>query len=168
MYSLSLAIVLCLSVSALAYPVDVMEDHYGQEFALVPLSRVRRADVYGNIGDTADPGRAIVGIKGTPIDTNNHRVDAHAFATTNIRHHSPITKGLEASYQHIPTNSNLDLSAVNTPQWGTDVRASGRYNFYQDKTSNANVQGFYSRHYGGMPGTRRPDYGVMFNYRRTF
>ncbi|GJQ65508.1 hypothetical protein Trydic_g7609 [Trypoxylus dichotomus] len=167
MYSLCLAIVFCLAVSASAYPVDVIEDHYGQEFALVPLSRVRRAEVYGN-GDINDPGRAIVGIRGTPIDTNDHRVDANAFASTNIKHHSPITTGLEASYLHKPTNSNLDLKAVNTPQWGTDVKASGRYNFYQDKTTNANVEGFYGRHYGGMQGTRSPDYGIMFNYRKTF
>ncbi|KRT85607.1 hypothetical protein AMK59_787 [Oryctes borbonicus] len=167
MSSLSITIVLCLAASVLSYPIDVVEDDYGQEFALVPLSRVRRAQVYGN-ADITDPGRAIVGIKGTPIDTSNHRVDTHAFATTNIKHHSPITKGLEASYLHKPTNSNLDLSAVNTPRWGTDVKASGTYNFFQDKTSNANVEGFYSRHYGGMPGTLKPDYGVMFNYRRTF
>ncbi|GJQ65509.1 hypothetical protein Trydic_g7610 [Trypoxylus dichotomus] len=167
MYSLSLAIVLCLVASCLAYPLDVIEDYNGQELALVPLSRVRRAEVYGN-GDINDPGRAIVGIRGTPIDTNDHRVDANAFASTNIKHHSPITTGLEASYLHKPTNSNLDLSAVNTPQWGTDVKASGRYNFYQDKTSNANIEGFYSRHYSGMSGTRTPDYGIMLNYRTSF
>ncbi|GJQ68361.1 hypothetical protein Trydic_g5632, partial [Trypoxylus dichotomus] len=162
-----LAIFLCLALSALAYPVDVIEDHYGEEFALVPLSRVRRAMVYGG-GDITDPGNVIVGIKETPIDTNDHRVDAHAFASTNIKHHSPITTGLKASYLHKPTNSNLDLKAVNTPQWGTDVTASGKYNFYEDKVSNANVEGFYSRHYGGMSGTRSPDYGIMFNYRTTF
>ncbi|GJQ65507.1 hypothetical protein Trydic_g7608 [Trypoxylus dichotomus] len=93
----------------------VIEDHYGEEFALVPLSRIRRAEVYGN-GDITEPGNVIVGIKGTPIDTDDHRVDVSGFASTNIQYHSPITKGLEASYHHKPTNSNLDLRAVNTPQ----------------------------------------------------
>nr|QGX74962.1 attacin [Oryctes rhinoceros] len=166
MYSASI-IFLCLILNTLAYPVDVIEDRSGQAFALVPLSRVRRAEAYGNV-DVTNPGTAILGVKGTPIDNENHRLDANAFASTNIMHHSPISKGLEASYVHKPTGSNLDLSAVNTPGWGTDVTASGKYNFYQDKTSSASLGGFYSRHYSGMPGTLKPDYGIMLNYRGTF
>ena len=167
MHYSSVVIVLCLAVNILGYPLDVVQNEDGEAFALVPLSRVRRAEVYGH-ADITDPGRAFIGIKGTPIDNAEHRLDTNVYATKNILHHSPITKGAEASYLHIPTNSNLDLSIQNTPQMGTDFRASGKYNYFQDKTTNANVEAFYDRRWGGQPGSSRSDHGIMFNFRKDF
>nr|ABP97089.1 antibacterial peptide Cp1 [Copris tripartitus] len=152
--------------AALPYP-EIVENEAGDVFQLVPLERVRRGSVYGNV-DITDPGRLIVGAKGTPIDNANHRWDTHVFATDNIRHHSPLTVGGEASYLHKPTGSTAHLAGTRTEQWGTDLKASGRYNFFQDKTTNANVEAFASKHIGGFPGNQPTDYGVMFNVRKDF
>nr|XP_022915873.1 uncharacterized protein LOC111425841 [Onthophagus taurus] len=153
------------AVIALPYP-GIVKNENGELYELVPLQRVRRESVYGNV-DITDPGSYIVGTKNTPIDNKNHRLDTHVFATDNIRHHNPLTVGGEASYLHKPTASTAHLEATHTEKWGTDLKASGRYNFFQDKHSNANVEAFASKHLGGF-GKQPTDYGVMFNYRRDF
>ena len=162
-----LFVVLCLAVSTFGYPMQIAETEDGEAMVLVPLSRVRRAEIYAG-ADLNEPGQAIFGIKGTPIDNENHRLDTNLFGTTNIKHHSPFTSGAEASYLHKSTDSNFDLKAVHTENWGTDVTAAGRYNFYDGKNSNANIQGYYTRHLGGMAGSMSPDYGVMLNYNMDF
>ncbi|XP_022915874.1 uncharacterized protein [Onthophagus taurus] len=154
------------AVVALPYPT-ILESEDGDIYQLVPLERVRRGSVYGNV-DISDPGRLIIGGRGTPIDNENHRLDTHVFATDNIRHHSPLTVGGEADYLHKPTGSVAHLAGTHTEQWGTDLKASGRYNFFQDKTTNANIEGFASKHIGGLPGNQPTDYGVMLNVKKDF
>lgn len=64
--------------------------------------------------------------------------------------------------------STLGLSAVHTERLGTDLKAAGRYNFYNDRTTNANVEAFASQHLGGVPGNMGIDRGVMFNFKTGF
>ncbi|RZC32121.1 uncharacterized protein BDFB_011474 [Asbolus verrucosus] len=159
-------VVLALVSAAVVSAYDVVQDEEGQEFYLVPLHRQRRQT---NIGISKEnPGvRITAGHKGTVFDNGNHRVDGGAFASKQFRPSGPATVGGQLGYSHVPSGSNLNVGAQHTQRFGTDLSASGRGNLWRQGNSRLDAVGSYNRHYGGLGGTRRPNYygGLQFNHR---
>ncbi|KAI4463069.1 attacin c-terminal region [Holotrichia oblita] len=129
-----------------------------EEYVLVPMSRVRRQTT----GGLDNSGRAFISHTGTLVDNDRHHLLGNAFAAKQFRPDGPLTVGGSLDYTHPPSGSTLGVRASNTRGFGTDVAATGRYNFYNKGGTSVYAEGTYGRHYGGFGGTGRPDaYGGL-------
>nr|ABZ80663.1 hypothetical antimicrobial peptide [Sitophilus zeamais] len=141
-------------------PSTVVEDENGEHYYLVPLGRTKRQTTNWQI---QSPGIASLSHKGTILDNPNHHPDGSGYVTKDLRGHglAPDAYGGRVDYTHKPTGSNLGVGADHARGFGTDVTASGTYNFLHSKSGDLGVTGQYGRHFGGPGGTGRPNWGVF-------
>ncbi|KAI4463070.1 attacin c-terminal region [Holotrichia oblita] len=125
-----------------------------EEYILVPISRVRRQTT----GGVDSNGRAFVSHTGTLVDNNRHNLQGTASASKQFKPNGPLTVGGALDYTHKPSGSTLGVGASNTRGFGTDVGATGKYNFYNKGGTSVFAEGNYGRHFGGPGGTGRPNY----------
>ncbi|KAI4463068.1 attacin c-terminal region [Holotrichia oblita] len=165
MYIQLFSIYVCIS-SVFAGVVHLPADD-NEEYVLVPVSRVRRiffithdTNTFFNrqtIGGVDNSGRAFISHTGTLVDNDRHLLLGSASAAKQFRPDGPLTVGGSLDYAHLPSGSTLGVRASNTKGFGTDVAATGRYNFYNKGGTSVYAEGSYGRHYGGPGGTGRPD-----------
>ncbi|GJQ74947.1 hypothetical protein Trydic_g9574 [Trypoxylus dichotomus] len=153
----------CLCVASSIAGVLYVPAEEGEEYVLIPLSRVRRQTT----GGVDSSGRAFVSHTGTIVDNNRHHLTGTGFASKQFKPNGPLTTGGSLDYIHKPSGSTLGVGASNTRGFGTDVNAAGRYNFYNKGGTSVFAEGNYGRHYGGPGGTGRPNYygGVGISHR---
>ena len=166
MYKSVFVICFCIASLVTAEYQYSPEYTYGEEeYVLVPISRVRRqaATTWGVEGT-----RGTVTHTGTLVNNNKHHLQGTAFASKQFKPNGPLTAGGNLDYTHKPSGSTLGVGASNTRGLGTDVSATGRYNFYNKGNTNAFAQGSYDRHFRGPGGTGRPNYYVGLGLQHRF
>ncbi|CAH0561510.1 unnamed protein product [Brassicogethes aeneus] len=151
-----------------AYGHEIVSSDDGELFYLVPVHRVRRQTTF-DINKNGPGTRVTLGHKGTIYENPNHKVTGGAFASQQFRPTGPLTAGGNLGYQHKPSGSGLNVGADNTRGFGTNVNAQGNLNLLRSHNGNTRLDatGGYSRHFGGVGGTGRPNYnaGLNFNHR---
>ncbi|XP_050302377.1 uncharacterized protein LOC126740406 [Anthonomus grandis grandis] len=148
-----------LMAAAFSLPYPLVEDEDGEQYHLVPLSRVRRQQTDYRLDSK---GNLFLGHKGTILDNQNHRLDGQGYVVKNVKGHglSPDAHGGALDYLNKPTGLNLGVSANHVRHGGTKVGATGGWNFIQRKDAEVGISGRYDRVSGG-PGPSREDYGVF-------
>ncbi|KAF7268741.1 hypothetical protein GWI33_018093 [Rhynchophorus ferrugineus] len=124
------------------YEEVIVEDEDGQQFYLLPLGRSKRQTSWQ--------------IKNPGIATISHTGGGFA----------PETYGGNVGYIHKPTGSNLGVGADHTRGSGTNVHASGTYNFLKTKNGALGLTGEYGRNLGGPGG--KPNWGVFLGGKWNF
>nr|XP_022912795.1 attacin-B-like [Onthophagus taurus] len=160
-----LIFVVFVATSVFAY--EIITDGE-QEYLLVPLnSQQIRTKRQTGIGYDSGSKRIQLSHTGTLVNNDNH----HLAGTGSISHgikNGPLSTGGSLQYSHIPSGSSFGAGAQHTNGFGTDVGVGGRYNFVNKPNTQAFVQGQYDRHYGGLPGTGKPNYGVHVGLNHRF
>nr|XP_022905703.1 uncharacterized protein LOC111417605 [Onthophagus taurus] len=103
--------------------------------------------------------RATISHTGTIIDNNNHNLMGTGAISGGK--HQPFGVGGSLDYTHKPSASTLSASAKHLDGLGTNVGVSGRYNFINERNTQAYIGANYDRQYGGPSGTGNPNYGVF-------
>ncbi|KAK9727828.1 Attacin, C-terminal region [Popillia japonica] len=157
------AFIVCFCIVSTFAGVVHLPTYEDEEYILVPISRVRRQTT----GGVDSNGRASISHTGTIVDNNRHHLIGSASASKQFRPNGPLTVGGTLDYTHKPSGSTLGVGASNTRGFGTDVSATGRYNFYNKGGTSVFAEGNYGRHFGGPGGTGRPNYygGVGVSHR---
>ncbi|XP_050302383.1 uncharacterized protein LOC126740413 [Anthonomus grandis grandis] len=165
MYKLLISFALVAAAFSLPYPL--VEDEDGEQYHLVPLSRVRRQQQTDYRLDSK--GNLFLGHKGTILDNDNHRLNGEGYLVKNVKGHglSPDAHGGALDYLNKPTGLTAGLSADHMRHMGTKVGATAGWNFIQTKDAQVGISGRYDRISGG-PGPSRQDYGVFLGGRLDF
>ncbi|XP_076260692.1 uncharacterized protein LOC143196689 [Rhynchophorus ferrugineus] len=146
------------------YEEVIVEDEDGQQFYLLPLGRSKRQTSW----QIKNPGIATISHTGTILNNPNHYVSGTGYLSKNLRGggFAPETYGGNVGYIHKPTGSNLGVGADHTRGSGTNVHASGTYNFLKTKNGALGLTGEYGRNLGGPGG--KPNWGVFLGGKWNF
>ncbi|CAH1990396.1 unnamed protein product [Acanthoscelides obtectus] len=143
-------------VAVSATPLEIAEDEEGQQYYMVPLSRVRRSETRGVVNERG------VGVshQGNIFNSGGHRLDGSAYANKNFGSHGlrPDAAGGRLDYSH-GSKTSAFAGADHVRGYGTDVGAGVRHNIYSSKNFNVDAGANYGRHFGGPGGTGRPQMG---------
>nr|XP_022912793.1 attacin-B-like [Onthophagus taurus] len=155
-------------VASSVFAYEIVSDGE-QEYLLVPLdsgveaTRTKRQT--SGIYDSASK-RGTITHTGTLLNNNNHNLMGTGAISGGK--HQPVGIGGGLDYTHKPSASTFSASANHLRGFGTDVGASGRYNFVNKPNTQAYVGGNYNRHFGGPFGTGRPNYGAFVGLTHRF
>ncbi|CAG9772815.1 unnamed protein product [Ceutorhynchus assimilis] len=132
-------IVFALIISALLYV---------SASPLLPLQRHKRQQATSF--DLKNPGIGTLSHTGTIVDNQNHLLTGTGYASKDFTRGGlkPDAYGAQVDYSHKPSGSVLGLGADHVRRAGTDVRASGTWNFVNTKNAEVGLNGQYGRHFG--------------------
>ncbi|XP_018563818.1 attacin-A-like [Anoplophora glabripennis] len=92
-------------------------------------------------------------------NSNDHKLDANAYASKDFHNNGPLNVGGDLKYSHQPSGAGLSISGQSLPGGGTKVGAAGVWNLYKNGGFGVDLKGGYSQNFGG-PGAGAPIYGV--------
>ncbi|KAH1005159.1 hypothetical protein HUJ04_006194 [Dendroctonus ponderosae] len=151
MTSSSLLIFALVVVCAAAFP------HEG----FSPLERPKRQNRQTSV-NVESPGIATIQHSGTVFDNNRHRLDGSGYVSKDFSRGGglrPDAVGGSLDYLHKPSSSSVGVQADHFRHGGTDLKASGTWNFIDTPNAEVGLTGSYGRHFGS--GSRNPDWGVF-------
>ncbi|XP_023026454.1 uncharacterized protein [Leptinotarsa decemlineata] len=155
-----LVVSFCLAFVA-GVPIEIYEDDGGNEYYIVPISRVRRDTNW----DIRGPGlTGVVKQDGTLLNGDNYHLDGSAYAAKDLKDlkglHKPELLGGDLKLTH-DNGLSAVLGADHVRGGPTDLKAGLNYDIYHDKQVDIDLDANYRQQFGGPFGPGKPEAGVF-------
>ncbi|XP_049825818.1 uncharacterized protein LOC126266252 [Aethina tumida] len=166
---MAIKLLLCVFCScvALSQQFIIVKNELGDVLYLQPVLRHKRDTSLSASGQ----GSTVTGLTAEQSGTiasfggGDHVIEAGGIGHKTLG--GPVSLGGSLSYNHQPSNTQLKISGINTPDWGNDVRAEASHTILSEGGAQLSVSGGASQHLGGLLGNTRPEanIGLNFEYR---